>query len=106
MNNINLKPATKKETFRTGGIGKIHATYNELKEILGEPHDCTKKGEWESTDNKVRVEWAFLIDGKKELVFTIYDYKSRYPLNQIKQWSLGGKNKKVKDCLNKKLLVE
>lgn len=104
--NLKIRLATKKQTFRTGRIGTIHATFEELKQRLGEPHDCTKEGEWESGDNKIRVEWAFLIKGKKELVFTIYDYKSRYPLEQIKQWSLGGKNKKVKDYLCKILLVE
>ena len=55
---------------------------------------------------KVRVEWAFLIKGKADMLFTIYDYKSKCPLDQIKQWSLGGKNEKVKDSLSMLLLVE
>ena len=50
--------------------------------------------------------WAFLIKGKADMLFTIYDYKSQYPLDQIKQWSLGGKNDKVKDSLSMLLLVE
>lgn len=104
--NLRLKPATRKQTYNSGRIGTIHASYDELKRVLGEPHDCTKFGDWESGDGKVRVEWAFLINGKLDMLFTIYDYKSNYPLERIKQWSLGGKNPKVKDPLALILLVE
>jgi len=103
---LKFKPATRKQTYGTSRVGTIHASFEELKEKLGEPHDCTKEGDWESGDNKVRVEWAFLINGNKNLIFTIYDYKSRFPLDQIKQWSLGGKSNEVKDYLSKLLLVE
>lgn len=103
---LNLKPATRKQTYNSGRIGTIYANLEELKKVLGEPHDCTKPGLWESGDNKVRVEWAFLIDGKPSMLFTVYDYKSNYPLEQIKQWSLGGKNQKVKDSLSSLLTVE
>lgn len=103
---LKLKPATRKQTYNSSRIGTIHASFEELKKVLGEPHDCTKPGEWESCDNKVRVEWSFLIDNKPSMLFTVYDYKSRYPLEQIKQWSLGGKDPKVKDPLSLILLVE
>lgn len=103
---LKLKPATRKQTYRTSRIGTIHASFKELKEKLGEPHDCTKEGDWESGDKKVRVEWAFIINSKSSMIFTIYDYKSKWPLEQIKQWSLGGKNQKVKDLLSRILKVE
>ncbi|MCX6795793.1 MAG: hypothetical protein NT165_03680 [Candidatus Falkowbacteria bacterium] len=103
---LKLKPATRKQTYGSGRIGTIHASLDDLKRVLGEPHDCTQEGDWESGDGKVRVEWAFLINGKSDMLFTIYDYKSNYPLVQMKQWSLGGKNIKVKDPLSLILLVE
>ena len=101
-----VKPATRKATMGTSRIGTIDASFNELKSLFGEPHDCTKEGGWYSADGKIRVEWAFLIGGKRDMVFTIYDYKSKCPLDQVKQWSLGGKNPKVKDSLSLLLVVE
>lgn len=103
---IQLSPATKKETSRSSRVGTVHASFEELKKALGEPHDCTKTGEWESGDKKIRVEWAFIVNNNKKLLFTIYDYKSRWPLAQIKQWSLGGKDCGVKKHLSKILLIE
>lgn len=104
--NLKLKPATRKQTYNSSRIGTVHASFEELKKVLGEPHNCAKPGEWESGDGKVRVEWAFLIGGKPSMLFTIYDFKSRWPLEQIGQWSLGGKNQKVKDLLSLILKVE
>ena len=101
-----IKPATRKATMKSSRIGTVYASFEELKNLFGEPHDCTGEGRWRSGDGKVRVEWAFLIKGKADMLFTIYDYKSQYPLDQIKQWSLGGKNDKVKDSLSSLLLVE
>ena len=101
-----VKPATRKATDGSSRIGTIHASFEELKRLFGEPHDRTQEGRWKSADGKVRVEWAFLIKGKADMLFTIYDYRSKYPLDQIKQWSLGGKNDKVKDSLSMLLLVE
>jgi hypothetical protein len=103
---IKFIPATRKQTYGSSRIGTIHASFEELKKVLGEPHDCTKLGEWESGDKKVRVEWAFLINNNRTKLFTIYDYKSNYSLEQIKQWSLGGKDPKVKNLLSMILLVE
>jgi len=104
--NIKIRPAKFKEVIGAGRIGSVFATLDQLKSVFGEPHDCRAEGEWESRDKKVRLEWAFVINNNKKLVFTIYDYKSRHPLNQIKRWNLGGKSEKVKDYLSKKLLVE
>lgn len=103
---IKLRPATKKQTYQSSRIGTVHASFEELKKVLGEPHDCTKEGDWESGDKKIRVEWAFIINNKPSMVFTIYDYKSRWPLEQIKQWSLGGKACEVKKHLSEILLIE
>jgi len=103
---LKLKPATRKATIGSSRLGTIHASFEDLKRLFGEPHDCTKDGKWQSADGKIRAEWAFLIRGKRDMIFTIYDYKSRYPLDQIKQWSLGGKSQKVKDPLSLLLLVE
>lgn len=103
---IKLKPVIRKVTIGSSRIGTIHASFEELKNLFGELHDRTQEGRWRSADGKVRVEWAFLIKGKADMLFTIYDYKSKYPLDQIKQWSLGGKNDKVKDSLSQLLVVE
>ncbi len=103
---LKFRLAKLKETYGTSRIGTIHATYDVLVETLGQPHDRTAKGEWESADQKTRVEWAFVINNDKKLVFTIYDYKSRYPLDKIKQWSLGGRSDEVKEYLKDMLLVE
>lgn len=103
---LKLKPATRKATMGSSRIGTIDASFEELKSLFGEPHDCTKDGEWQSADGKVGAEWAFLIGGKRDMVFTIYDYKSNCPLDQVKKWSLGGKNPKVKDSLSLLLMVE
>lgn len=103
---LKIKPAKRKDIYGSSRIGTIHASFDDLKKILGEPHDCTQESEWESDDHKVRVEWAFIIGNDKNLVFTVYDYKGRYPLDQIKQWSLGGKDPKVKDPLSSILTVE
>ena len=103
---LKLKPATRMATVGSSRIGTVHASFEELKKVFGEPHNCKDDGKWRSLDGKVRVEWAFQIGGKKDMLFTIYDYKSRYVLDQIKQWSLGGKSQKVKDPLSLLVLVE
>lgn len=103
---LKLKPATRKATIGSSRIGTVHASFEDLNILFGEPHDRTKEGKWQSGDGKVRIEWAFQIGGKKDMLFTIYDYKSRYPLNQIRRWSLGGKSQKVKDPLSLFLSIE
>lgn len=104
--NFKINHATKKQINRTSRIGTVHASFEELKKAFGEPHDCTMSGEWEAKDNKTRVEWAFIVNNDKRIIFTIYDYKSRFSLENIKQWSLGGKDSSVKNYLSKILLVE
>ncbi|MDA3839889.1 MAG: hypothetical protein PF572_02265 [Patescibacteria group bacterium] len=104
-----IKSATKKSTIGTSRIGTVHASFKELKEKFGEPHDCTKEGEWESRDSKVRVEWAFIMKNDKRLVFTIYDYKNNQPLEIIKSWNLGsrGKDKRIIEYFkNKQFEIE
>lgn len=91
--NIKIRHARFKEVIGTGGIGSVFASFDQLKAALGEPHDCNIEGEWESRDNKVRAEWAFMIDNDRRLVFTIYDYKSDQPLEDIKRWNLGGRKR-------------
>jgi len=103
---MKYRPAKLKETYGTSRIGTVHASYDELVEVLDQPHDRVLRGEWESADNKIRVEWAFVINDNEKLIFTIYDYKSRYELDQVKQWSLGGRSDDVKKYLSKILLIE
>lgn len=101
--NIKIRPAKFNEVIGTGGIGSVYASLDRLKAILGEPHDCTAEGEWESRGKKVRAEWAFVIDNDKRLMFTIYDYKRTGPLNEIKRWNMGGKkmDKRIVEFLEK-----
>ena len=106
IDEMKLKPATRKATYGSSRIGTIHASLEDLKRLFGEPHDCTQEGKWQSADSKIRVEWAFLIKGKKDMLFTIYDYKNNEPLDQISQWSLGGKSAKAKDSLASLLAIE
>ena len=103
---LNLRPATRKETFYSGRIGTIHASFEELKAVFGEPHDCRLPGEWESGDGKIRIEWAFVINQNKKMVFTIYDYKESMPLEEVREWSLGGKDAKIKVLLGMILDIE
>ena len=104
---IKYRHAKPKEIMRTGRIGTIYATFDQLKKVFGEPYDCTVEGEWESRDNKVRVEWAFILDNNKKAVFTVYYYKNNLDLDKIKMWSLGGKklNQKIHNFLRSKKIL-
>jgi hypothetical protein len=104
--NIKIRPAKFKEVIGTGRIGSVFATLDQLKSAFGEPHDCRTECEWESRDNKVRLEWAFVVNKNRNLVFTVYDYKSSEPLGKIKRWNLGGKNYKVKKYISELISVE
>ncbi len=104
--NIKIRPARFKEVIGTGRIGSVFATFDQLRSALGDPHDCIEEGEWVSRDNKVRAEWAFVVNNNKNLIFTIYDYKSKIPFDQIKQWNLGGKNYEVKRYLSELITIE
>ena len=83
-------PADRKDTMQSAFHAYFHASYPELVDKLGMPHDCTQPGEWRSGDGKVRVEWAFKsTNGKRPMVLTIYDYKDLRPLNEVNQWHVG-----------------
>ncbi len=84
-------PATHRDTFHTSFHGYLHASYQELVDKLGLPHDCSQEGEWKSGDDKVRVEWAFKSTNKKRpCVLTIYDYKEYHrPVREVNQWHVG-----------------
>lgn len=83
-------PALNRDTMHSGFHGYLHASYQELVDKLGMPNDRTKEGEWHSSDNKVRVEWAFKSRSKsRPMVLTIYDYKESRPINEVNQWHVG-----------------
>lgn len=82
--------ASLKDIFQSGFHAYLPASYQELVDKLGEPHDCTQEGEWKSGDDKTRVEWAFKSTNKKRpMVMTIYDYKETRPINEVNQWHVG-----------------
>lgn len=83
-------PASNRDTTHSGFHGYLHVSYQELVDKLGMPNDRTKEGEWHSSDNKVRVEWAFKSRSKsRPMVLTIYDYKDPRPINEVNQWHVG-----------------
>jgi len=97
MNNqikVKLNKVTNKQTIGTGGIGYLTASYQDIVQRLGEPHDRRQEGVWESRDNKIKVEWALKLD--KDTVFTIYDYKSKLDPEQNTDWHIGGKKNSAK----------
>lgn len=64
-------------------IGRIEASVDDLKKVLGEPHSG------KSSDGKSTIGWAFK---KNSVVFTVYDYKNPPKSNTAKHtFSLGGK---------------
>jgi hypothetical protein len=93
--NSKFAKAKFKEVWGSGFYCYIKATYEQLVEKFGEPHDCTQEGEWKSGDGKVRVEWAFKTGGvKKPTIVTIYEYKSDQPICEITTWHIGSKGKR------------
>jgi hypothetical protein len=84
-----------KEVWGSGFYRYLKASYGQLVEKFGEPHDCTKEGEWRSGDSKVRVEWAFKTGSvKKPTIVTIYEYKSDQPIREITTWHIGSRGKR------------
>lgn len=72
-----------KKTYRSGRVGTLKATYEEIIEVLGEP--CFG----ESSDGKIRAEWVIRFDDG--ILATIYDYKQYgTPLEEVTSWSIGG----------------
>ena len=85
-----FKPATNRDTIHSSFHGYLHISYQELVDKLGIPHDRTQEGEWRSSDEKTRVEWAFKSTNKKRpMVLTIYDYKEYRPIHEVNQWHVG-----------------
>jgi len=93
--NSKFTKAKFKDVWGSGFYRYIKATYEQLVEKFGEPHDCTQEGDWRSGDSKVRVEWAFK-DGsaRKPTIVTIYEYKSDQPIREITTWHIGSKGKR------------
>jgi hypothetical protein len=90
-----------KRRFKKAGIGDVigssfagylEASWEDLVTEFGEPRWRNKEGPWRSSDQKVRCEWAFVIgSGKRRLVFTIYDYKEKRPIEEVSLWHIGAK---------------
>lgn len=83
-----LTKAKPKEVIGSGFCGYLRTTYAELVKQLGEPNDRTKPGKWESSDRKVRAEWAVKFG---PTVITIYDYKEQQPIENVTLWHVGSK---------------
>lgn len=94
--NSKFTKAKFKETWGSGFYRYLSASYEQLVEKFGEPHDCTQEGEWRSGDGKVRVEWAFRVGSvKKPTIVTIYEYKSEQPIKEITNWHIGSKGNRA-----------
>lgn len=77
-------------------VGKIKASVNQLKAVLGNPIHQGKSG-----DGKTTMEWVFVKKNvwmsptkSEDIVFTVYDYKNPPPQDGSVQhsWSVGGKD--------------
>jgi hypothetical protein len=73
-----------KETIGSSFIGRFEISYKELRSLLGQPHFSGRP------DNKVDVEWAYVIDRDKKTVVTIYNYKSDSAIAYETDWHIGG----------------
>jgi len=89
-----MQHATRKQTIGSAFADELSISYEALVEALGEPHDCSKEGEWESGDGKVRAEWAFIFPELDDTVLTIYDYKSNLSIKEVTDWHIGAKGRK------------
>jgi hypothetical protein len=107
-NNMKFIQAKKKDIVGSEFAGYITTSYAHLVECLAEPHDCTKEGLWRSSDQKVRVEWAFKSNHKKPAVITIYDYKEAIPVNKVTLWHVGSKGdvRRIEQFFKEKRLGE
>lgn len=82
--------AEQKDTVGSGFDGYLLMPYEHLVERLGEPHDRTGEKGWQSSDGKVRIEWAFKSRHKRNpTVITVYDYKECVPINEVTLWHVG-----------------
>lgn len=81
---LTMNSATSKEKLGGGFIGRIQIGYQELIDLLGNPH-FEKSG-----DGKVDAEWAYVIDRDSKTVVTIYNYKSKGLVKYESDWHIGG----------------
>lgn len=65
--------------------------YEEIVRVFGRPQFGN------SPDGKIKAEWVGRING---LVFTIYDYKSKFDPERNIDWHVGGKHKIVAELVN------
>ncbi|PIY82367.1 MAG: hypothetical protein COX96_00695 [Candidatus Omnitrophica bacterium CG_4_10_14_0_2_um_filter_44_9] len=65
--------------------------YEEIVRVFGQPQFG------KSLDGKTKVEWVGRIN---DLVFTVYDYKSRLEPQQNTDWHIGGKMKFVAELVS------
>lgn len=89
-----LKVLTEKEaiglvtgTHKVGCLENI--SYNDLTDILGEP---TWFEDGKNAEDKVCVEWVLRYG---DSIYTIYDWKTYsldYTQNELREWSIGGKD--------------
>ncbi len=96
MKSIKFTKAKFKDVVGSSFYRYLQTSYVELVEKFGEPNDCTQKGEWQSGDQKVRIEWAFHLGGiRKPTVVTIYEYKSDVPIREVTTWHIGCKGNHI-----------
>jgi hypothetical protein len=72
-------------TFRIGYMPD-GTKYDDLVKVFGEPDT-----DFES-DSKIKAEWRGKINGE---VFTIYDYDSTVPVEDVTRWHIGGKKPEI-----------
>lgn len=65
--------------------GYVNTTYTDLVLLFGQP-------ELTDGDGKVRVCWTLTAEGE-EVPITIYDWKERCPVAQVRDWHIGGKSR-------------
>ena len=76
-------------------IGEIHATYDDIVKVFGQPHH---EG---SGDGKVQVEWCFEFEDTDD-VFTIYDWKEyETKPKDVTEWHIGGYSEKTMNQVEK-----
>ena len=105
MNQKTLIKASLKDIVGSSFAGYLNVSYKTLVDNLGEPHDTTKEGEWQSGDGKTKAEWAFKVNNRKKgaAVITIYDYKDPRPAEKIDLWHVGSKGRAdVEQFLNER----
>lgn len=84
---VDIRPATREETYGSGGRSAIRATYAQLVKKFGGPHFLG------SADDKVQAEWVFMLthNEKEMALITIYDYKEDKPKEKVTYWHIGGR---------------